>query len=790
VKKAGFLERLVAMPRLDLGANVVYLPVRHHSPACAAQVGAVIRSVRPKEVLIEGPRDADELLPLLTHEDLKAPVAIFSMCTVRTDAGAERAAAYYPMCDYSPELEAVRAAAEVGASARFIDLTWAQQIKAAPRESDRSKPRSLQDDRYIKRGEWLRAACACEGVCDSDELWDAWFESPTGVEPAEFFRRVLAWCAACREEVPPEELEADGGIARERAMKAEIDDATKRGGPIVVVTGGLHTVALPTTKGKAPAAAKQTDDAGRWLIRYDFQQLDRLNGYASGMPSPAFYQARWQNTAIEAVLVELARAVRNRSGGASTADVVVAAGQLRRLMAFREHARPTRADVLDVVRSCFLKGAEDAEGAAVMAIARTVMTGAAIGKVPTTAARPPIVHDFETIIARLKLSLESMSKSVELDLYRVERHRRISRFMHSLRLMDVPFATCKAGPDFAAGEELHRLREVWTYEWSPMVEAQLVMLSTKGHTVREAATAVLAGQIAEADHAPRRAAAAATLVVEACRCGLHEQAQVLLPKATSLALSEADPISVVAACEQLLLLQEASEPLEAQHLTGLGEAVAAVWRRGAYLIPQLASLDPDSPSAENEGLACLVSWAGMAEKLVDELAAALRGEKLIELADATLQNSTVVGAAAGILYVEGQMSGAELGRRTRGAMSATHADRAIGAKYLRGVLATARGVCGLEPSVLAAVNEALSEMTPDEFVGSLPHLRMAFAEISPRGVEEVAVSVAELLGIRPPVLARREAVSRAELEAGLALDASLRASLERDGLSEFVGTTP
>jgi hypothetical protein len=123
-------------------------------------------------------------------------------------------------------------------------------------------------------------------------------------------------------------------------------------------------------------------------------------------------------------------------------------------------------------------------------------------------------------------------------------------------------------------------------------------------------------------------------------------------------------------------------------------------------------------------------------------------------------------------------------------MSATHADRAIGAKYLRGVLATARGVCGLEPSVLAAVNEALSEMTPDEFVGSLPHLRMAFAEISPRGVEEVAVSVAELLGIRPPVLARREAVSRAELEAGLALDASLRASLERDGLSEFVGTTP
>ena len=44
-----------------------------------------------------------------------------------------------------------------------------------------------------------------------------------------------------------------------------------------------------------PAAVKAAAaDAQVVLMRYGFEQLDRLNGYASGMPSPEFYQRLWE----------------------------------------------------------------------------------------------------------------------------------------------------------------------------------------------------------------------------------------------------------------------------------------------------------------------------------------------------------------------------------------------------------------------------------------------------------------------------------------------------------------
>src|SRR5437879_527772 len=117
------MDRLAERPEvaaligeIDLAARVVYFPVRHHSPACAWHVRRLIRELRPKHVLIEGPRDATPLIPFLTHERTRMPVAIYTTYVQRRgDDLPARHAAYYPLCDYSPELAAIRAAAETGA---------------------------------------------------------------------------------------------------------------------------------------------------------------------------------------------------------------------------------------------------------------------------------------------------------------------------------------------------------------------------------------------------------------------------------------------------------------------------------------------------------------------------------------------------------------------------------------------------------------------------------------------------------------------------------------------------
>ena len=84
-RAAGGPQEPPLIPEFDPSARVVYVPVRHHSPACARQVGRLIREIRPDAVLIEGPRDATHLIPLLSHPKTKMPVAIYTTFVHRVE---------------------------------------------------------------------------------------------------------------------------------------------------------------------------------------------------------------------------------------------------------------------------------------------------------------------------------------------------------------------------------------------------------------------------------------------------------------------------------------------------------------------------------------------------------------------------------------------------------------------------------------------------------------------------------------------------------------------------------
>src|SRR5262245_3000267 len=94
-------------------------PIRHHSPACAWAVRALIREVRPKRVLIEAPSDFAPHIELLTHPETRPPVAIAALIEQKDD---HRVAAYYPFCIHAPEYVALHEARAIGANVGFIDL--------------------------------------------------------------------------------------------------------------------------------------------------------------------------------------------------------------------------------------------------------------------------------------------------------------------------------------------------------------------------------------------------------------------------------------------------------------------------------------------------------------------------------------------------------------------------------------------------------------------------------------------------------------------------------------------
>ena len=388
------------MGRAD-AAGVWLVPVRHHSPACARMVRTIVRQIEPRAVLIEGPADANTLVPLLVDEATCAPVALYASVEL---ARGGRSAATYPLCDYSPELVALREGHAGGAALRFIDLPYGEKMRH-PEKAPGGPPRSLLEAPHLAHGAYVNALAEREGCRDSHELWDHLFEEGSrDVSALELRARVAAWCALARVEHEEDALEADGTLARERYMAWAIAEERKRGGPLVVVTGGFHTVALaPLVARDAPAPAPSAVElpAEHYLVRYGFAQLDAYQGYGAGMPSPWWYQRQWEEAdegdplALSAeLLVELGRQSRSsRGAGVSAADELAALAQVAGLAQLRGHVRPTREDLLDGLRSTFVKGPLDERSNGALVAARTLLAGDRIGAVPDAAGAPPLVAD-------------------------------------------------------------------------------------------------------------------------------------------------------------------------------------------------------------------------------------------------------------------------------------------------------------------------------------------------------------------------------------------------------------
>lgn len=776
---------------VDLSQRIVYFPVRHHSPACAWHVGRLIRELRPASVLIEGPRDATPLLPLLTHAETRMPAAFYTTYVrKRPDAVPERYAAYYPLCEFSPELVAIRAGLEMGAKVGFIDLTFPETIEARPSDGEtgpdlQNRSQSMQDEKWFSHSRLLRAACVRTGSRDPDDLWDHLYEvGYRSVETAEFMRSVLAYCALARRDYCDEAFQADGCLAREQAMAAHIAEEQGR---TVVVTGGFHTVALPQTAPALPKPMKLApEDHQLVLMRYSFEQLDRLNGYASGMPSPEFYQRAWEEQDPAQLMIEIARDCRARNLGISTADAIAAVSHAQRLAQLREHERMSREDVLDGIRSTFIKGADDAEGLPVLALARKRLAGERVGNVPAEAGQPPIVHDFRNTAQRLKLKLDTLDETESvLDLYRKTNHREVSRLFHRLAFLQVPFATFVRGPDFVAGEHLERIQEVWTYHWSPQTESALIERSLYGSTVEEAASSLLLERFAEAEKQGqgRSASLATQLVLHACRMGLHRHTQDLLARVAGLIADDPALDSLVTAMENLLVLEVSREPLEAHHLSGLHELATTAYHRACYVIPSLAVTPPEDEAKMLDalnGLLQAVRSLGDGPDLQQ-----LRADALHALAATSGGSAAMRGGAVGLLYSDGRIAEADLVAHLHGHLHSSRGDGEDGPNFLRGLLKSARSVLWLVPEVVLKIHEAIHAWDEDRFVKLLPLLRLALADLTPRETDRTAKSVAALLGAESLNVATLPDLGAGEMLRAVEVNRLVRAALAADGLEVF-----
>src|SRR6478735_5744156 len=113
---------VAAAPLHDPARDLYVVPVRHHSPACAAHLQRLLDAVQPGAILVEGPCDFDPLIPLLCDKQTRAPVAIVALRQLEGAGKRKRATSYLPFSEHSPEFIALTHAHDRQIAARFIDL--------------------------------------------------------------------------------------------------------------------------------------------------------------------------------------------------------------------------------------------------------------------------------------------------------------------------------------------------------------------------------------------------------------------------------------------------------------------------------------------------------------------------------------------------------------------------------------------------------------------------------------------------------------------------------------------
>jgi hypothetical protein len=707
-------------------AAPLVIGVRHHSPACARLVGETIERVRPRFVLVEGPSDMNERMEelCLAHQ---LPIALF---TWRQAEGGSRGT-WTPFCAYSPEWVAIQAARRVGATALFIDLpAWHEAFAG---EENR------YSDRHVRASDRIDEICARLGFEGIDALWDHLFEGADAEGLAARLGRYF-------DEVRADEPAGARDEPRERFMAQWIAWAmAERAGEVVVVCGGYHKPALERGWREAPAerpalAPPAEARVGSYLVPFSFKRLDSFAGYASGMPSPAFYQAVWDDGPARAAEEMLGAAVlhlRARQQRVSVADAIVARTLADGLGALRGHPALLRVDVLDGLAGALVKDALDAplpwtrRG---LLLPRTdpllvelvaAFSGDRVGNLAPETPRPPLVDDAFAELARVGVALGREEARVKVDLTAPAGMAR-SHVLHRLRVLGIPGFTRSRGPSFA--RQHTALSEEWVVVRRLETDTALIEAAIHGATLEAAAAA----KLEDATRLDPRLSSLAQALIDAALAGITTLTARWLEAIAALVAAEPSFAELGGALARLHALHRGEALPSGSARADLAAVLEACFERGLWLFEGVQGESAPLDEALVRAVVALRDVVRQAPFAVD--GARVRGlcARRMAAADAP---ACIRGAAVGFDWSLEPGSDAEA--RALAALRGSARPERMG-DFLAGLFALAREQVIRARALLAAIDAVVSELERSDFFVALPALRQAFAYFPPR--ERLAIA--------------------------------------------------
>ncbi len=742
-------------------AEIVLLPVRHHSPACAFHVKKVMEEYRPSIVLIEGPENANELIPVMVHPDTAAPFAIYYSYYDKAGQLSEEKEhykCYYPFLDYSPELVALRTANALGIPAAFADLSYAGILAASQKGRGlrkKEEKNNYNDDYLLSRNEYIQKLCEKAHLRSFDEFWEKYFEiGGISRESENWFSDLLLYCIQARENTPEEVSRDDGSRARGIHMAESVLQVISEGFQrVLVVTGGFHTPSLSALlqddtfisglRKKKPEKTKKVEQSV-YLLPYSMEAADALNGYASGMPYPAFYQQIWEKlyefpedcyrqTVLD-FLVSCGKEARRKEGNISTYDEICATRMADGLSLLRGKKQPGAYELFDAVLSSYVKGECTIATDTPMQILRKNMTGNAVGKLCGQAAVPPIVQNFEDQCRLFSLKTGStLETEITLSLFSSDRHRKMSSFFHRMLFLNTAYARRLKGPNLQRQKDRNLIREIWRYKWSAQVNAALIDVSVYGATIEEAADSLVKEELKK----ELGAGACAVLLTKVFEMGLKDKLQTVYDRVQELIQKDTDFYSLADALSYLKMMQELG-PLY-QSALDFNLLLQLTIRKLIFLLPSMAAV-------KEEDLNKCMNAVKLLYQLTKDNAREEYFEILMQMQKNPQIQAGLDGCIHGILYGGGKEEVSLIESACLGYFRGTKVQMKKTALFFRGLFFSARDLIFVGGQILGILDSFLQQAENTEFMELLPELRMAFTYFTPREIDKIAEKAAALHG--------------------------------------------
>ena len=482
------------------------LGIRHHGPGSARSVRAALDSLRPDVVLVEGPPDADDLIPLAGEQGTVPPVALLLYVP-----NAPRKAVYYPFAAFSPEWQAIQYALKAKVPVRFMDLPQKYQLSGNEEEDqvirnqESGKPASLPDTQLPNTlaPDPFSLIAEAAGYSDGERWWEHFVEQRR-TDGGATFDGILELMAALRVETEKADSPDTHNQVREASMRSIIRKAqTDCFEKIAIVCGAWHAPALvdlSTAKADEKLlaahirAAGTTPIAATW-VPWTYDRLSRRNGYGAGIDSPGWYEHIWhaeQEHLVEKWMVRVAQLMRGEDLGISPAHAIEATRLAETLAALRGRPLAGLPELDEAVQAIFCFG----DDTPMRLIREKLIIGTRMGKVPAETPSVPLQRDIIAAQKRTRLEPSPAPETLELDLRKALVLER-SLLLHRLNILGISWGKLQTTRG-AKGT----FREIWHTEWKPEFAIAIIEASLWGNTVLDAASAKVTDEAAKASELP------------------------------------------------------------------------------------------------------------------------------------------------------------------------------------------------------------------------------------------------------------------------------------------------